>query len=68
MYFHAKTSEVDEKADLEKAFGCGKSDVADGEFFLEMFLGGMIFPTWQIHNEGDVNVASLTCHGGDHSK
>ncbi len=24
--------------------------------------------TWQIHNEGDVNVAVLPCHCGDHSK
>ncbi len=26
-------------------------------------------PTWQIHNEGDVNVAVfILCHGGGHSK
>ena len=44
MYFHAKTSEVDEKADLEKAFGCGKSDVADGEFFFGNVFRGNVIP------------------------
>ena len=24
--------------------------------------------TWQIHNEADVNMAILKCHGGDQSK
>ena len=30
---------------------------------------GLVLWQWaEIHNEGDVNVAVLKCHGGDHSK